>query len=133
MTLTLNNTNSLSDTYATIEYVDSLLVASGGVSQTDFDTSVANLQSKDIAYNNTLQSHISLIDTNTTSIATHTNDIAVLNTKQLQNFNGINDISTNLTNNYQTNSQLTTNFYNKTETDNIRKLLYIIHSRYNIL
>ena len=47
------NTNSLSDTYATIEYVDSLLVASGGVSQTDFDTSVANLQSKAIAYNNT--------------------------------------------------------------------------------
>ena len=117
MTLTLNNTNSLSDTYATIEYVDSLLVASGGVSQQDVDDSIAPLISKDISYNNTLTSHISLIDTNTTNIATHTNDISVLNTKQIQNFAGINDINTNLTNNYQTNSQLTTNFYNKTEID----------------
>ena len=75
MTLTLNNTNGLSDTYATIEYVDSLLVASGGVSQQDIDDSIAPLLSKDIAYNNTLASHISLIDTNTTDIATHTNDI----------------------------------------------------------
>ena len=117
MTLTLNNTNSLSDTYATIEYVDNLLVASGGVSQLDFDSSIATLQSKDVSYNNTITSHISLIDTNTTDIATHTNDIAVLNSKQIQNFAGINDINTNLTNNYQTNSQLTTNFYNKTEID----------------
>ena len=117
MTLTLNNTNSLSDTYATIEYVDNLLVATGGVSQLDFDSSIATLQSKDVSYNNTLTSHISLIDTNTTDIATHTNDIAVLNTKQIQNFAGITDINTNLTNNYQTNSQLTTNLYNKTEID----------------
>ena len=73
--------------------------------------------SKDLAYNNTLTSHISLIDTNTTDIATHTNEISVLNTKQIQNFAGINDINTNLTNNYQTNTQLTTNFYNKTEID----------------
>ena len=126
MVLTLNNTNTLSaneiivngtnlsDLYATIDYVNT---NSGGVSQADFDTSIANLQSKDIAYNNTLTSHISLIDTNTTDIATHTNDISVLNTKQIQNFAGINDINTNLTNNYQTNSQLTTNFYNKTEID----------------
>ena len=126
MTLTLNNTQAIhadeitingtkiSSLYATINYVNT---NSGGVSQTDFDTSVANLQSKDIAYNNTLQSHISLIDTNTTDITTHTNDISVLNTKQIQNFAGINDINTNLTNNYQTNSQLTTNFYNKTEID----------------
>ena len=41
----------------------------------------------------------------------------MLNTKQIQNFAGINDINTNLTNNYQTNTQLTTNFYNKTEID----------------
>ena len=117
MTLTLNNTNSLSNTYATIEYVDSQIVATGGVSQLDFDSSIATLQSKDVSYNNTLTSHISLIDTNTTDIATHTNDIAVLNTKQQQNFNGINDINTNLTNNYQTNSQLSSNFYNKTQID----------------
>ena len=82
MTLTLNTANSLSNTYATIEYVDSQIVATGGVSQLDFDSSIATLQSKDVSYNNTLTSHISLIDTNTTDIATHTNDIAVLNTKQ---------------------------------------------------
>ena len=44
-------------------------------------------------------------------------EIDVLNTKQLQNFNGINNINTDLTNNYQTNSQLNGNFYNKTEID----------------
>ena len=126
MVLTLNNTNtltaneiivngtSISDLYATINYVNT---NSGGISQQDVDDSLAPLISKDVSYNNTLTSHISRIDTNTTDIATHTNDIAVLNTKQIQNFAGINDINTNLTNNYQTNSQLTTNFYNKTEID----------------
>ena len=126
MPLTLNNTNTLtadnifvsganlSDLYATINYVNT---NSGGISQQDVDHSLAPLISKDIAYNNTLTSHISLIDTNTTDIATHTNDISVLNTKQVQNFAGITDINTNLTNNYQTNSQLSTNFYNKTEID----------------
>ena len=103
---------SLTDTIDT-----KVATAGGGVSQTDFDSSIATLQSKDLAYNNTLTSHISLIDTNTTDIATHTNDISVLNTKQIQNFAGINDINTNLTNNYQTNSQLSTNFYSKTEID----------------
>ena len=126
MVLTLNNTNTLtadnivvsgtnlSDLYATINYVNT---NSGGISQQDVDDSLAPLISKDLAYNNTLTSHISLIDTNTTDIATHTNDISVLNTKQIQNFTGITDINTNLTNNYQTNSQLSTNFYNKTEID----------------
>ena len=126
MPLTLNNTNTLtadnifvsgtnlSDLYATINYVNT---NSGGISQQDVDDSLAPLISKDIAYNSALQSHISLIDTNTTDIATHTNDISVLNTKQIQNFAGITDINTNLTNNYQTNSQLSTNFYNKTEID----------------
>ena len=103
---------SLTDTIAT-----KVATAGGGVSQTDFDTSIATLQSKDLAYNNILTSHISLIDTNTSDIATHTNDFSVLNGKQIQNFAGINDINTNLTNNYQTNSQLATNFYNKTEID----------------
>ena len=119
MPLTLNNTNTLtadniivsgtnlSDLYATINYVNS---NSGGVSQQDVDDSLEPLISKDIAYNNTITSHISLIDTSTA-------DIAILNTKQLQNFNGINDINTNLTNNYQTNTTLATNFYNKTEID----------------
>ena len=103
---------SLTDTIDT-----KVATAGGGLSQTDFDSSIATLTSKNIAYNNTITSHISLIDTNTTDIATHTNDIAGLNTKQIQNFSGINDINTNLTNNYQTNSQLATNFYNKTEID----------------
>ena len=136
MPLTLNNTNTLtadnifvsgtnlSDLYATINYVNT---NSGGISQQDVDDSLAPLISKDLAYNNTLTSHISLIDTNTTDIATNTNDIAVLNTKQIQNFAGINDINTNLTNNYQTTTQLnsnfvshttlTTNHYTKTEID----------------
>ena len=126
MVLTLNNTNTLtadnivvggtnlSDLYATINYVNT---NSGGISQQDVDDSLAPLISKDVSYNNTLTSHISLIDTNTTDIATHTNDISVLNTKQIQNFAGITDMNTNLSNNYQTNTQLTTNFYNKTEID----------------
>ena len=100
--------------HATIDCVNT---NSGGISQQDVDDSLAPLISTDIAYNSTLQSHISSIDTNTTDITTHTSDIAALNTKQIQNFAGVNDINTNLTNNYQTNSQLTTNFYNKTEMD----------------
>ena len=136
MVLTLNNTQSIhadeitingtkiSSLYATINYVNT---NSGGISQQDVDDSLAPLISKDVSYNNTLTSHISLIDTNTTDIATHTNDIAVLNTKQIQNFAGISDINTNLTNNYQTTTQLnsnfvspttlTTNHYTKTEID----------------
>ena len=77
MPLTLNNTNTLtadhsvvsgtnlSDLYATINYVNT---NGGGVSQQDVDDSLAPLISKDISYNNTLTSHISLIDTNTTDI-----------------------------------------------------------------
>ena len=137
MVLTLNNTNTLtaneiivngtnlSDLYATINYVNTN--GGGGISQQDVDDSLAPLISKDISYNNTISTHISLIDTNTTDIATHTNDIAVLNTKQIQNFAGVTDINTNLTNNYQTTTQLnsnfvspttlTTNHYTKTEID----------------
>ena len=116
--------SEISDQFATISYVDT---NSGGISQQDVDDTLAPLISKDIAYNSTLQSHISLIDTNTTDIATHTNDIAVLNTKQIQNFAGITDINTNLTNNYQTTTQrnsnfvspitVTTNHYTKSEID----------------
>ena len=108
--ITINGTE-ISSLYATINYVNT---NSGGVSQTNFDTSIASLQSKDLAYNNTLQSHISLIDTNATDIATHTNDIAVLNTRQIQNFAGISDINTNLTNNFQTTTQLNSNFVKPT-------------------
>ena len=114
---------NLSVVYATINYVNT---NSGGISQQDVDDSLAPLISKDIAYNSTLQSHISLIDTNTTDIATHTNDMSVLNTKQIQNFTGNTDINRNLTNNYQTTTlnsnfvsptTLTTKHYTKTEID----------------
>ena len=54
---------------------------------------------------------------NTTEVTANTDAIAVLNTKQLQNFSNINAINTDLTNNYQTNTVLATNFYNKTEID----------------
>ena len=54
---------------------------------------------------------------NTAEITANTDAIAIVNTKQLQNFNAINDINTDLTNNYQTNTALATNFYNKTEVD----------------
>ena len=52
-----------------------------------------------------------------TDITANTDAIAVLNTKQLQNFNNINAINDDLTNNYQPNTALATNFYNKTEID----------------
>ena len=52
-----------------------------------------------------------------TDITASADAIAVLNTKQLQNFNAINDINTDLTNSYQTNTVLSNNFYNKTEVD----------------
>ena len=119
MVLTLNNTNTLtadnivvggtnlSDIYATITYVNT---NSGGVSQTDFDNSVSALQSKDIAYNNTLTSHISLIDTNTTDIINNASDIAILNTKQQQNFFNISSVTHLLNTDYQTTTQLNSNF-----------------------
>ena len=54
---------------------------------------------------------------NTSNIATNTADIAVLNTKQLQNFQNISSITHLLNTDYQTNTTLTTNFYNKAEID----------------
>ena len=123
MVLTLNNTNTLtaneaivngtnlSDLYATISYVNS---NSGGVSQTDFDTEVATLQSKDLAYNNTLNSHIASLEGHELTISSTLTDVGVLNGKQIQNFDGINAINTDLTNNYQTTTQLNANFVSPT-------------------
>ena len=88
MTLTLNNTNTLT--------ADNIII--GGT-----DLSLIYATKNEIG--------------NNAQISTNTGDIAVLNTKQLQNFNSINAITTDLTNNYQTNSQLSSNFYNKTEID----------------
>ena len=120
MTLTLNNTNTLtadnivvggtnlSDLYAAINYVNTN--AGGGVSQADFDNSITALQSKDIAYNSTLTSHISLIDTNANNIETNTTDISILNTKQQQNFFNISSLTHLLNTDYQTTTQLNSNF-----------------------
>ena len=88
MPLTLNNTNTLT--------ADNIVV--GGTEITKLFATKAELG-------------------NNAQITTNTDDIAILNTKQLQNFNNIDAINTNLTNNYQTNSQLSSNFYNKTEVD----------------
>ena len=134
MSLTLNNLQQVS---ADIIYVNGTDLGSiyatkeeltnstgGAITQQDVDDSLAPLILKDIGYNSTLTSHISILGTHATdianqatSIATNTTGIATLNTKQLDNFNAINAINTNLTNNYQTNTQLATNYYNKTEID----------------
>ena len=88
MVLTLNNTNTLT--------ADNIII--GGTDLSQIYATKAEIG-------------------NNAQITTNTGDIAVLNTKQIQNFNNINAITTDLTNNYQTNTQLSSNFYNKTEID----------------
>ena len=88
MVLTLNNTNTLT--------ADNIII--GGTDLSQIYATKAEIG-------------------NNAQISTNTDDIAILNTKQLQNFNNIDAINTNLTNNYQTSSQLSSNFYNKTEID----------------
>ena len=91
MPLTLNNTNTLT--------ADNIVVSGTDISQIyATKTELDNLNF-------------------TADITANTDAIAVLNTKQLQNFNNINAINDDLTNNYQTNTVLATNFYNKTEVD----------------
>ena len=119
MVLTLNNTQSIhadestingtkiSSVYATINYVNTI---SNGVSQTDFDSEVATLQDKDITFNNTLLSHISLIDTHTTDITTNATDISILNTKQQQNFHSISSLTRLLNTDYQTTTHVNSSF-----------------------
>ena len=91
MPLTLNNTNTLT--------ADNIIVSG---------TSLSDLYATKTELNDI---------NNTTEVTANTDAIAVLNTKQLQNFNSINAINTDLTNNYQTNTVLASNFYNKTEID----------------
>ena len=88
MVLTLNNTNTLT--------ADNIII--GGTDLSQIYATKAEIG-------------------NNAQITTNTDDIAILNTKQLQNFNNIDAINTNLTNNYQTNTQLSSNLYNKTEID----------------
>ena len=144
MTLTLNNTNTvsannidingttLSDLYATINYVDTEITninvgSGGGISQQDLDDAVNPI----IAYNTGQDLVITDINNNlannfqtTTQLNSNfynktevDSAIAVVDGKSLTNFNSINALNTNLTNNYQTNTQLATNYYNKTEID----------------
>ena len=88
MVLTLNNTNTLT--------ADNIII--GGTDLSQIYATKAEIG-------------------NNAQISTNTDDIAILNTKQLQNFNNIDAINTNLTNNYQTSSQLSSNFYNRTQID----------------
>ena len=76
--------------------INSAVIGAGGISQTDLDNAIVPLITKAGAHD----------------VATQTNvdSTAVLNTKQLQNFNNINAINTDLTTNYQTNAQVATNF-----------------------
>ena len=146
MTLTLNNTNTvsannivvngtaLSDLYATINYVDTEISninvgsgGGGGITQQDLDDAInpiiavndgQNLVITDI--NNNLANNFQTtaqLNVNFYNKTEVDNAISVVDTKALDNFNSINAINTNLTNNYQTNSQLATNYYNKTEID----------------
>ena len=119
--------SEINDLYIT---QDDLNTVTGGlITQQDIDDSTAPLISKDIAYNNTLTSHISLIDTNTTNVATNTADISVLDTKNLANFHSISSLSHLLNTDYQTTTQLNSNFvspttlstnhYTKTEVDGL--------------
>ena len=93
MVLTLNNTNTLT--------ADNVIV--GGTDISQLFASKSELTSINTA--------------NTTDIATNSADIAVLNTKQLQNFQNISSITHLLNTDYQTNATLTSTFYNKTEID----------------
>ena len=145
MTLTLNNTNTvsannvvingtdISSLYATINYVDTEISninvgsGGGGITQAELDTQLAPI----IAYNASQDLVITDINNNLSNNFQTTAQlnlnfynktevdtaIGVVDTKALDNFNAINGINTNLTNNYQTNSQLATNYYDKTEID----------------
>ena len=144
MTLTLNNTNTvsankvvvngtaLSDLYATKTYVDNEISninvgSGGGITQQDLDDAVnpiiavndgQNLVITDI--NNNLANNFQTtaqLNVNFYNKTEVDSAIAVVDGKALTNFNAINAISTNLTDNYQTNTQLATNYYNKTEID----------------
>ena len=129
MTLTLNNTNTvsannivvngtaLSDLYATINYVDTEISninvgsgGGGGITQQDLDDAVnpiiavndgQNLVITDI--NNNLSNNFQTtaqLNTNFYNKTQVDSAIAVVDTKALDNFNSINAINTNLTNSY---------------------------------
>ena len=93
MVLTLNNTNTLT--------ADNVIV--GGT-----DISLLYATKTELGDINTA---------NSSNIQANTDSIAVLNTKQLQNFHNISSLTHLLDTEYQTNTTLTSTFYNKTEID----------------
>ena len=146
MTLTLNNTNTvsannivvngtaLSDLYATINYVDTEISninvgsgGGGGITQQDLDDAInpiiavndgQNLVITDI--NNNLANNFQTtaqLNVNFYNKTEVDNAISVVDTKALDNFNSINAINTNLTNNYKNNTQLDNDYYTKAQID----------------
>ena len=93
MPLTLNNTNTLT--------ADNIVVS--GTDFTDLYATKTELGDINTA--------------NSSNIATNTADIAILNSKQLQNFHNISSVTHLLDTEYQTNATLISTFYNKTEID----------------
>ena len=93
MPLTLNNTNTLTADYIVVSGTDLSDLYATKTELGDINTA------------------------NSSNIATNTADIAVLNTKQLQNFHNISSVTHLLDTEYQTNATLTSTFYNKTEID----------------
>ena len=146
MTLTLNNTNTvsannivvngtaLSDLYATINHVDTEISninvgsgGGGGITQQDLDDAInpiiavndgQNLVLTDI--NNNLSNNFQTTTQLNINFYNQTqvdDAIEVVDTKALNNFNSINAINLNLLNNYKNNTQLNNDYYTKTEID----------------
>ena len=93
MTLTLNNTNTLT--------ADNIVVS--GTDLTDLYATKTELGDINTA--------------NSSNIQANADAIVVLNSKQLQNFHNISSVSHLLDTEYQTNATLTSTFYNKAEID----------------
>ena len=145
MTLTLNNTNTvsannvvingtdISSLYATKTYVDTEIAninvgsGGGGISQAELDTQLApiiavndgqNLVIADI--NNNLANNFQTtaqLNTNFYSKTEVDSAVSVVDTKALDNFNSINAINTNLTNHFKNNTQLDNDYYTKAQID----------------
>ena len=144
MTLTLNNTNTLtannivvngtdiSSLYATKTYVDNEIAninvgsgGGGGITQQDLDDAInpviavndgQNLVITDI--NNNLANNFQTttqLNINFYNKTEVDSAIEVVDTKALNNFNSINAINTNLTNNYKNNTQLDNDYYTKAQ------------------
>ena len=146
MTLTLNNTNTLTannivvngtalnDLYATKTYVDNEISninvgsgGGGGITQQDLDDAInpviavndgQNLVITDI--NNNLANNFQTttqLNLNFYNKTQVDDAIEVVDTKALNNFNSTNSINLNLLNNYKNNTQLNNDYYTKTEID----------------